>query len=100
MSSVRSSVMAQETAKLYALRDEFAVKVAQFVKPDAPSLEWARLSREHRIIFLMLAGIDGEVEAIALQDWQEFTPPEQVAIQVMIRGMMRALDGVAALVRK
>lgn len=86
--------------RLRELRDEAALRAAKSLRRDAPSLEWALLSREHKIIFLMLAGIDGEVEDIALRDWLEFTPPETVAIQLAMRSMKRSLDGVVALVRR
>lgn len=52
---------------------------------------------EHRMAVLMLAGLDGDLSALAAKQWREFTPDEKLAIQVTIRSMYAAFSGSFAL---
>lgn len=89
-----------ERPKLFALRDEIALALSGSVSMSAPALEWSRLDDQHRIVFLMLAGVDGDMHQLQSQNWHEFAPAEQLAVQAAIRSMRRDLAGVYALVRR
>lgn len=85
--------------RLRQLRDEALLRSSKVARLSSVAHEWAALSREHRIVFMMLAGID-EVEEFALRDWREYTPDEARALQVVMRDMRRAVSGLVGLVRK
>ena len=63
------------------------------------AVEWGRLYTTSRVVFLLMAGIDGENEALATKNWGEFNPVEQAAIQVAMRGLRASLIGAQALCR-
>lgn len=86
--------------KLHILRDEAKLRADNSSRSCCLSHEWAGMSREHKIVFLMLAGVDGEVDAIAGRDWKEYAPPEIAALQLSIRQMQRSMLHVTALTRR
>lgn len=53
------------------------------------SREWAHIGHEHRMMVMMLAGISGDLDALASRTWREFTPAERAA--------KRTFSSVAAL---
>ena len=61
------------------------------------SREWAQVPAEHKMTLLMVAGIDGDLGSLARKAWQEFTPPERVAVQVAIRWLRDTLAKCPAL---
>lgn len=86
-------------AKLHVLRDEFMIRSAKSARLSPVAHEWAALSREHRIVILMLAGVD-ECEEVAIKDWSEYTPAEVWVLQSTMRGLKEAMSGLVALVRR
>ena len=95
-SPVRSAAL----EKMRELRDEAALRVVGSKHKNADSLEWARLGREHKLIFILLAGLDDDTDTVDRKDWREFTEPERMALQAAIRSMHRSMGGVYALIRK
>ena len=61
------------------------------------SREWARLIPEHRMVLLILAGLDGDLGALARRAWSEFTPGERVAVQVGLRALTLSMSQCVAL---
>lgn len=56
----------------------------------ARSKEWAALPLEFRFAVLLMAGIDGDMDALARRAWREMPTPERDAI----RGVMRNFAAV------
>ena len=81
------------------LRDLAALSACRSNASSMDAVEWSRLSREHRIVFLMLAGVDDDVDLIAEKHWREFTQPEVASVKASIRCMRVAMLSVSALVR-
>lgn len=84
--------------RLRQLRDEAMLRASKTARLSPVAHEWAKLGREHRIVFLMLAGID-DVEEMTLKAWGEYTPPEQHSLRIVMRAMRAAVGGLNALVR-
>lgn len=86
--------------KLTKLRDEFAVRAAGKVHTTSlESIEWQRMHVQTRILLLVAAGIDGELEPMALKDWQEYPPPERLALRGAIRHLRREMFELVGLAR-
>lgn len=83
--------------RLRTLRDELLQKASGGVWFDGESREWARISHEHRMMVMMLAGIDGDLDALASRAWREFTPAERAAVKGEMRAAKRTFSAVAAL---
>lgn len=93
-----SHMRAVHLPRLHQLRDEALMRASKVARLSPVAHEWARLGREHRVVFMLLAGID-ESEEFALKDWGEFTPPEVRALTLVMRDMKRAVSGLVSLVR-
>jgi hypothetical protein len=85
--------------KLIALRDAAGLRSEFSVKSSMDALEWSRMNVGLKMAVLMLAGVDGEVEAIAGKDFREFTPMECAAIRSQLREIRTAIIASPALVR-
>ena len=99
MSAVIERSPAQKAARaaMMATRDKCIQSMTKGGASDGAVMEWRRFSQETRMIFLLLAGLDGEVGDIGRKGWQEFTPPEQNAIRIAIRAVKREVDAVISL---
>ncbi|WP_284336738.1 hypothetical protein [Comamonas sp. NoAH] len=83
--------------RLRILRDRLLQKASAGRWHDAESKEWSHIGHEQRVMLMMLAGIDGDLDALAARAWREFTPPERAAIKSEIRAARRTFSRVAAL---
>lgn len=83
--------------RLKAQRDALLQKASMGAWFDGESREWARISHEHRVMIMMLAGIDGDLEVLATRAWREFTPAERDAVKAEMRLAKRTFSSVAAL---
>ena len=83
--------------RLRTLRDGLLQKASGGVWMDGESREWARISHEHRMMVMMLAGISGDLDALAARAWREFTPAERAAVKGEMRAAKRTFSAVAAL---
>ena len=88
-----------ERPKLQTLRDAAALSVAYQSSSTMQSVEWARLPTMARVVFLLMAGIDGENVALAVKSWREFNMPDQAGIQSAMRQLRGALLSAQALCR-
>ena len=88
-----------ERPKLRRLRDAAALAAANQSSSTMQSVEWGRLPLMARVVFLLMAGIDGENETLAAKSWREFNLPEQAGIQSAMRQLRGALLGAQALCR-
>lgn len=79
-------------ARAMQLRDQLAAQDSGGRHRCARSQEWATLTLETRMAVLLLAGMEGELLALSRKAWPEFTPPEQMAVQVATRGLFRDLE--------
>lgn len=79
-------------ARAMALRDNIAAQESAGRHRCARSQEWAALTLETRMAVLLLAGMEGELLALSRKAWEEFTPPEKMAVQVATRGLFRDLE--------
>lgn len=68
-----------------SLRDEFVTISSQKRWSDAESREWARLSETHRMALMLLAGVDGDINALAQRTWRELPEPERLALKAEAR---------------
>lgn len=93
----RTSTSERERARLDALALDIRADIEKKRYSCARSREWALMLVEHRMAILMLAGIDGELGALARKAWVEFTPDERGAIQVAVRSLARSLEAATAL---
>lgn len=89
--------VAEVRERLKLQRDELLRKASAGVWFDGESREWARVSHEHRVMVMMLAGIDGDLETLAHRAWREFTPAERDAVKSQMRLAKRTFSAVAAL---
>ena len=71
-------------AKLYSLRKDFRRKSGHGYI-DAENSEWHALPVNVRIALLLRAGVDGDLDALALRDFQAIPPPERAAIKTEVR---------------
>lgn len=85
-------------ARLHVLRNECLMRSEGVAKLSPVAHEWARLSREHRILIMLLAGID-EAEDLYAKDWNEFNAHECQAIRVQLRLLRAAMAGLNNLVK-
>ena len=83
--------------RLKVQRDELLRKASMGTWFDGESREWARISHEHRVMIMMLAGIDGDLQVLASRAWREFTPAERDAVKSEMRLAKRTFSNVAAL---
>lgn len=83
--------------RLRTLRNGLLQKASGGVWMDGESREWARVSHEHRMMVMMLAGISGDLDALAARAWREFTPAERAAVKGEMRAAKRTFSAVAAL---
>lgn len=83
--------------RLRLLRDGLLQKASGGMWMDGESREWARISHEHRMMVMMLAGISGDLDALAARAWREFTPAERAAVKAEMRAAKRTFSAVAAL---
>lgn len=83
--------------RLKAQRDALLGKASFGVWFDGESREWAHISHEHRMMVMLLAGISGDLDALATRAWREFTPAERAAVKTEMRAAKRAFSSVAAL---
>jgi hypothetical protein len=90
----------EQRIKFEKLRDWYYLESRKVKKMSPIEHEWTVLSREHRIVFLMLAGVDGDVDILADRDWRELNPVEERAVKSAIRQMKNAMSGIVALARK
>ena len=51
------------------------------------------------MLMLLVAGVDGDLDALALRNWHELPRPEQCAVNISIRGLRAELLGLVALAR-
>lgn len=89
----------KELPKLQRLRDEAALRDASNSGSTMQAVEWCKLPVMARVVFILMAGIDGENETLALKSWREFNLPEQAGIQSAMRQLRAALIGAQALCR-
>lgn len=64
---------------------------------DAENQEWFSLPEELRAVILLLAHIDGDLNALANRDWRETPPAERSAIKCAMRSVKRHSARVVAL---
>lgn len=83
--------------RLRELQREAAQRCANGRSGSAESREWAGLASHYRMALVLLAGIDGEIEELALRDWREMPPPERDAIRRQIRALRTCLLPLRAL---
>ncbi|PIF89769.1 hypothetical protein CLU86_0646 [Acidovorax sp. 62] len=68
-----------------SLRDEFVTIASQKRWSDAESREWARMPEAHRMALMLLAGVDGDLGALAQRSWRELPEPERLALKAEAR---------------
>ena len=83
--------------RLRVLQDEFVQRATKGRYSDAESLEWARLSHEHRMALMLLGGVDGDLVALANRDWRELPDPEREAIKAEARRARKVYGALFAL---
>lgn len=92
--------VAKARKNLVELRDKFAVKAAAGTPTTSlESIEWQKLHITTRMLLLVFAGCDGELETLSARDWHELPQPERFALVVSIRRMRGELMGLVALAR-
>lgn len=89
-----------DRSQLRKLRDEFAVKAAgERPTTSLESIEWKGMHLHTRCVLLMVAGCDGDLQALGSRDWHELPPPERVQLVIAVRSMRAELMGLVALAR-
>lgn len=83
--------------RLRELQREAAQRASNGRSGSAESREWAGLASHYRMALVLLSGIDGEIEELALRDWREMPPPERDAIRRQIRALRTCLLPLRAL---
>lgn len=96
----RTALAQQHYQRLFGqLRDEYVKLASNGIFQDAESLEWGRLSHWHRMALLLLAGVDGDLVALAKRRWRELPELERIAVKSEARlardafGRLYALAG-------
>ena len=84
-------------ARLRELQNEFVRVTTKGRHSDAGALEWSRLEHVHRMAFLLLAGVDGELSELAGRAWLELPDPEREAVRLQILSMRKAMQSVYVL---
>lgn len=87
----------ENRAYLVQLRNELLRNASAGRWHDGEAKEWSRIAHEQRVMLMLLAGLDGDLQTLATRAWREFTPPERSAIKSEIRAAKRAFGGLAAL---
>lgn len=64
---------------------------------QAENQEWFALPEDLRMAILLLARIDGDLQALAHRDWRETPPPERAAIKAVSRSVKRHCGRLVAL---
>lgn len=95
--AVKALTVDEIRERLKAQRDALLQKASMGAWFDGESREWARISHEHRVMIMMLAGIDGDLQVLASRAWREFTPAERDAVKSEMRLAKRTFSNVAAL---
>lgn len=96
---VSESIRITELQKLRRLRDAAALSVAHQSSSTMQSVEWGRMQTMTRVVLLLMAGVDGENETLAVKAWKEFNLPEQAGIQSAMRQLRCSLLSAQALCR-
>lgn len=79
-------------AQLRDIAEQIRADITGRQKVDARTREWASMLLEYRMALLLLAGVDGDLQALARKAWGEFTDDEKIALRVSMRGMFAALE--------
>lgn len=79
------------------LRDEYTQLATGGRVSDSESREWLGLDPAHRMVLLLLAGVDGDLVALANREWREMPPPEKEALKREVRGVKSAFSRLLAL---
>lgn len=61
------------------------------------SAEWHGIPHAHRMAVMLLAGVDGDLSALARRSWPEFSDNEKLALQSSIRSLGESLAGAHSL---
>ena len=83
--------------RLRELQNEAIRRLTKGRHSDAGALEWSRQEHVHRMAFLLLAGVDGELSELAGRAWLELPNPEREAVRLQIRSMRKAMQSVYVL---
>ena len=99
---LHSAVARENYARLFgvgngSLRDEFVKTASKMQWSDAESREWARMAETHRMALMLLAGVDGDIGALAQRHWRELPEPERVALKAEARFARREFSRLHAL---
>lgn len=86
-----SAARAAALPEIARVRALFLVAKTGAAGQTAAALEWSALAREHRVVFVLLAGLDDDDGAAALKQWGEFTGPEADALRAVMRAMVRGV---------
>ena len=79
------------------LRDEYIQLATRGRMSDSESAEWRKLDLGHKMAMLLLAGVDGDLVALADRDWRELPKVERDAIKAEVRAAKLAFSRVVAL---
>jgi len=79
------------------LRDEYTHIATRGRMSDSESVEWRALDLGHRMSMLLLAGVDGDLVALADRDWRELPATERDAIKREVRAAKAAFSRLVAL---
>jgi hypothetical protein len=99
---VPSGVQVAEVRKLRQLRNKIALENAKtrgYLKDTLDAVEWVRMDSAARMVVMVFAGIDGDMQELGRKDWREFAPPEQDAIRHAVRALARATASCQSLGR-
>lgn len=77
--------------ELARLRGLYLVASTGAAGQSAAALEWSALSREHRTVFILLAGLDDDEGRAALKHWGEFPESEADGLRSVMRQMVRGV---------
>lgn len=80
-----------------SLRDEFVQMASQKRWSDAESREWGHMAETHRMALMLLAGVDGDLGALAQRHWRELPEPERMALKAEARFARREFSRLHAL---
>lgn len=84
-------------ARLRMLKDDAVRRASNGRWSDAEAREWSGLHVGTRMAALLLAGIEGEMEELALREWRELPPPERAAIKAQVRYLADEMAGLRSL---
>ena len=86
-----SPMRAGALPELARLRGLYLIKKTGAAGQSAAALEWSALSREHRTVFILLAGLDDNEGRAALKHWGEFPESEADALKSVMRQLVRGV---------